>query len=401
MKKIYILLSIIIYSSNILYASVIDDFLLVKNNSNDTDKVMQKFQFESSYIEKARVNVEQSHFSHPERDYALRLYTKSSQEIENEERLFNLNKEIYKEKNNLEKIDTLKNRYKILVETAYQSRLLHMLLDEMNFKQNTLDVRKNSLEKESDVINLYEIKKSINNTELQQLRYQQKHQRLLYKIGRVLGIEDLSLIRKEINQNIFSNPTKIINYISQDIKENNQLSSNLFSKNDNYKLELAKERTKTEKIKDQIKLDNIEVKFDDSKKMKNSLSVGLSIEIPISKNSADIAKEQLKLLSLKNKIDRNSNELKDKIIELKEDILFLIKYFNKTSTQISNINLDDGQGTYPIKFILNIRKQNLKFEKEKAKTLYQITDKYINLLYLTNRLENSNFKDILKNRESY
>jgi hypothetical protein len=298
-------------------------------------------------------------------------------------------------------MDLIKDRYKVLIETMYQNRLLHVLLEEMNFKQNSLDMKKNLLEKESDIITLYEIKKSINNIELAQLKEQRKYQKLLYKIQRILKIENLFTIRREINQHIFLDPYKIMDYINQNIGSFPKSNINIFSKSNISKLELAKEKMRSENIKQKMKLDNIEMKFDDSKKSKNALSVGLSMEIPMAKNSTNILKEQLKIFNIQNKIEKIESDLNDKIIELTQDIKSLINYFKKVDIQKSKINIKNKKNSYPIKFLLSIKKQHLKFEKEKTKTLYQILNKYVTLLYLTNQLETSDFKDILKNKRVY
>ncbi len=397
MKNTILIFIFIISSSQLLNASsVINDFLSIEN-SDEIDTFLRESRFEKSYIDKARVTIEHSHFSDIEREYAIRVYTKSFDEVDNEEKLYNLNKDIYAEKNQLTKLDLLKNRYKILIETMYQNRLLHLLLNDMNLKQNSLDLRKSSLEKESDILKLHTIKQSINDTERQQLKYQQKYQRLLYKIQRILKVENLNNIREEINQNIFLDPYKIINYVSKNIESNEILNQNILSK----KIALAEEKIHKERIKDTIKLNNIDIKFDDSKKRKNSLSIGVGIEIPIAKNNTNVLEEQLKLMSIKNKIEENNSKTKNRIIELKQDIEYLIDYFKKIDNQISKINVDSEKSFYPIEFSLKIKKQNLKFEKEKAKTLYQMLNKYTTILYLTNRLKNSNFQKFLATKKDY
>ena len=399
MNKIYLLISVL--TIQILNANLIDNFLHIDFNKDSSNNLLLDKKFDHNYIDKARINIEHSHFSDVERDYTIRLYTKSFSQVDNEEKIYNLNKKLYQEEIYLQKMDLIKDRYKVLIETMYQNRLLHVLLEEMNFKQNSLDMKKNLLEKESDIITLYEIKKSINNIELAQLKEQRKYQKLLYKIQRILKIENLFTIRREINQHIFLDPYKIMDYINQNIGSFPKSNINIFSKSNISKLELAKEKMRSENIKQKMKLDNIEMKFDDSKKSKNALSVGLSIEIPMAKNSTNILKEQLKIFNIQNKIEKIESNLNDKIIELTQDIKSLINYFKKVDIQKSKINIKNKKNSYPIKFLLSIKKQHLKFEKEKTKTLYQILNKYVTLLYLTNQLETSDFKDILKNKRVY
>ncbi len=399
MNKIYLLISVL--TIQILNANLIDNFLHIDYDKDSSNNLLIDKEFDYNYIEKARVSIENSHFSDIERDYTIRLYTKSFSQVDNEEKIYNLTKKLYQGEIHIHKMDLIKDRYKILIETMYKNRLLHVLLEEMNFKQNSLDMKKNLLEKESDIITMYDIKKSINNIELEQLKEQRRYQKLLYKIQRILKIENLSTIREEINQHIFLKPYKIMEYINQNIELILKSHTNLFSINNINRLELAKEKMRSENIKDNMKLDNIEMKFDDSKKSKNALSVGLSIEIPIAKNSTNILKEQLKIFDIQNKIEKRNIDLNNRTIELTQDIKSLMNYFKRADIQKSKINIDDKKNIYPIKFLLNIKKQHLKVEKEKTKTLYQILNKYITLLYLTNQLENSDFKDILKNKGVY
>ncbi len=195
---------------------------------------------------------------------------------------------------------------------------------------------------------------------------------------------------------------KVFIHISHNISKTNQLNldNNILLKNDNYKLALVKQKVKSFKIQDDIKLDNIELKFNDSKKRKNALSFGFSVEIPISKNNSKLINEKVKLLALKNKINEDKINLVHKIAILKMQIHDTINYFAKIDDQINTGTLSSKRKHYTPKLLLKIKKKNIKLEKAKAKTFYQLLEQYLTLLYITDTVGNSNLKNMIQNSEA-
>jgi hypothetical protein len=156
------------------------------------------------------------------------------------------------------------------------------------------------------------------------------------------------------------------------------------------KVRLEEQKIKTIQDKDNIKLDYVGFKYDDSKKSKNAFSVDVAVEIPISNESQKIINEKIKLLKSKERVLKNRQKIKNKISILQQEIKGLIEYFYKVDAQLNGTS-PRKNSTYAYKLYEDMEKRNIKLKKERTKIAYQIMQKYISFLYWSNNITNTNF----------
>ncbi len=386
--------------------STIDDFL--SEYETNTEEIISpdvsqpsenKFNF--NIIEKAKLSVEHSHFSDVERDYEIKLYTKSFSEAENEEIIYNLKRDLFLKKDLLAKNKILKNRYETLIETIYQHRVITLINKEINIEKKNLKITKAMAEKESDILKIYNIQDDINNLNLKKFQLKQENNIFLENISLILNDININEIEKEISENIFINPSTVIDYISQNIDTLSvDIKNSLFLKSNADKMNLSKHKLDLIESKNSLKLDSVRLKFDDSKKSKNAFSIGVSVEMPIASNDSKVMNEKLKFLSLQSKANKNIQNIQNRVKKLKIDIKYLSEYLKKIDNQINRSTISkDRNSYYKIKLSLKIKQKNIKLEKAKAKIVHQILQKYINILYMTDTIKESELKNLIQNRE--
>ncbi len=380
--------------------SVIDNFFLSEVDEN-IDAIISQKESNNKFglIEKAKLSVEHSHFSDVERDYTLKIYTKGFSEAKNEENIYNLRRDLFIKKGLLSKSKALRDKYKTLIEAIYQDRLLTLTNREIRIEKKNLKITKAMAEKESDILKIYNIQDNIDSLKLKKFQLKQEHNIFLENIS-LISNSEIKDIKREINDYIFTHSIKTTNYISQHIDTLSiDVENNILLNSDADKIRLSEHKIDLIKAKNGIKLDSIQLKYDDSKKSKNAFSVGLSIEVPIPPSNSKIMNEKLKFLSLKSKADKDSKSIQYRVKKLKIDIKYLSKYLKKINHQITKSNISTPKNSYyKIKLSLKMRQKSLKLEKRKSKILYQILQKYITILYIADKLEESKLKDIIRDK---
>ncbi len=374
---------------NPLYSStVIDDFLFQSQKklakySLDIDK------FDRNYIDKARLSVEHSHFSDLEREYAVRVYTKSKAELDNQEDMYNLKKSLYHGKRDLEVSDLLKSRYMLVLEAMYLDRERYLLDEEISLQKLQYKFEKTMIKDNNDIVDIYGSKQNIERLKLQKKKSIYRYEKLLGEIHSFVPYYDKTAIKDQINQYLFVSPSSLLKRLFIQFNTDTLLDE-VILQNSKDKIALAEEKLKSMQIKNYIKLDNIEIKFDDSKKRKNALSLGISVEIPIAQNSLNYLDERLKVEAIKHSTDVKIQRIEKKIESVKDDIHYLlqhlkdIKLLKYSQQNISHIALS-----------LKVKKEQLKLKKLETKTLYQVLKKYIQLLYLTGSLDDYVYKNLI------
>jgi len=397
------LLFISVLSTHLTANSIVNDFLFSKQsiqNSESIESIYQNNEFQKSYIEKARLSIEHSHFSDVERDYSLRLYTKSVSEIENEKNLYFLEKDLNLNKQYINYLNTLKQRYEVFLELVYRYNLISLIDEEINFREEVLNKAKYFIDNKSDISSVYSKKIALSDTRLSKSRLQYRYNNILSQIKQVIENKDTKDIEKEINLSLFLSPYSCIDFISKNLDNNISLSAdnNPFLKNSINRVHLTQQKLKSTEIDNDIKLDNIELKYDDSKKRKNALSVSIGIEIPFSEDRTKNIKNKIKLLTEKQKLIQNRQKIANKVSNLKKEINEYINYFNEIDVQISD-NIPKKSNFYSYKLFTDMKKREIKLKKERSKIVYQIAQKYISFLYWSNTIEDTKFNTLFQHNQ--
>jgi hypothetical protein len=399
------LLFISILSTQLTANSIVDDFLFtdqstINQNGESIKSIYQNNEFQNSYIEKARLSIEHSHFSDVERDYSLRLYTKSFSEVENEKNLYFLEKNLYLNKEYINSLNILKQRYDVLLDLIYKYTLINLIDEEINFKKEALKKAKFFIDNKSDISAVYSKKVALSDSKLSKSKLQYKYNNTLSKIEQILKNRDRKDIEKEMNLSLFLAPFNCINFISKNLENNMSATedNNLFLKESINKFYLTQQKLKFTEIENDIKLNNVELKYDDSKKRKNAMSISIGIEIPFSENRAKNIKNKIKVLTAKQKSIQNHQKITDKISYLKKEIKEYINYFNEIDAQISD-NTPKKSNFYSYKLFTDMKKREIKLKKERSKIVYQIAQKYIALLYWSNTIEDTKFNTLFQHNQ--
>jgi hypothetical protein len=389
-----------------LYAnSIVADFLSATKNitlqENETlESIYQRNAFKSSYIDKARVSIEHSHFSDVERDYSLRLYTNNPIDIENQKKIFNIEKKLNLNEKNIDTLSTIRERYQLLSELIYKYSLITLLDAEIEFQQNALKKSAYYIENESDVMKVYKNKEKLQDMKLEKAKLHLQYNNLLSQIEQLLEDQKREDIENAINLSLLLSPYSVATFISENIDPNNSdiLESHPILERNFDKVRLEEQKIKAIEDKNNIKLDYIGFKYDDSKKSKNAFSVDVAVEIPISHESQKIVNEKIKLLKSKERVLKNRAKIKNKISILQQEIKELLQYFHKVDAQL-NETAPRKNGMYAYKLYDNMEKRNIKLKKERSKIAYQLIEKYISFLYWSNNLKNTNFYTLFQHNK--
>jgi len=371
----------------VLNASFIDNYFHTSQNTDTPAEILQD-EYSDSFFEKARVGIEHSHFSDIEREYTLRLYTKDPFGMQVEKEIFNLSKNSFRVKEDIEKFRILKEKYLFLVKMIYFHQYRQIINSEITYLKQIMQKMRYSLDNESDIIAYDKKRTLLHEKELEMLQWDQKYRTLIVRLEESTGLEQTQLIN-ELNMNLFQDDFTLIGFIKKDLEENNSSRQHPLFEYYNQKTRLEQNKEALLTTQEHIKLDNIEVKYDDSKKRKNALSLSVAFEVPFTHNSNKLLENKIKIYDAKKKAQSVLHEIDEKNRILTIDMQNLIAYYY----EVENIYSDkiNSANNISYKIYENKRKKRIKYEKEKLKTLYVLTQKYISYLYWSGKITSSSF----------
>jgi len=386
--------------------SVVTDFLSAADSDIDVkyrgiaslyeENVPQQY----DYIDKARVSVRHSHFSDIEREYALRLYAKSPADLENETKSYALEKRLALSDENIALLNIRRQRYEAVLELLYKYSVLQLLDDTMRFEKEALHNARYFAQNESDITAVYKKREALRDTELEQSRLQMEYNALLTEIAQTVGKEN-EAVEKELNLLLFSPAYALIDHISANLDSNVSVAvdENPIVVKSLERVDLARQKVKSEQDKSGIKLDYVGLKYDDSKKSKNAFAVDVAVEIPLSKDTRKIVSEKVKLFKNRQKAEENRKKIVQKISGLRHELKDLISYFYVVDRQIQDTK-PRKNNYYAFKLYESMKKRDLRLRKERLKVAWKTAQKYVAWLYWSNKLHETDFSKLLQRTQS-
>ena len=388
-----------------LNASIFDDFLdtqKIKQLQLKQNELFQQHPHESKLFENIRFNIEHSDFDTLQRKYAIRAYTRKPGSVKKEQRQYALQKKYIKQMQSWDKNRHLQERYTVLIEALKQHNLLKLIQEQISFEQKSLQILASYIQDNRDILKLETIKNKIAKLKLQYSQSKQSYINQLQNIKFLLQNPNITIdaIKNEIQNITQLSSQKFINFMLEMPLPLNA-NDNITLLEREYSINLAKERLQTLNDQEKIGLDNLELKYDDSKKSKNALTFGLSFNIPIHSDQSKIIKEKLKLSSANESYIQAQDALEQQLLSLKNEIEYNINYLTLLKKElergtfkssVSEINFNT------LKFILDQKAKKLELKKKKINTLHQVQKDYLTLLYLTKNIDNQQFKQLMINR---
>jgi len=385
--------------------TLIDNYLSAEESdvtaqSKEVASLYQKYQPDNSYIEKARLSVRHSHFSDVERDYALRLYAKDPAEMRHKREIHALEERLALTDGAVRLLNIRRDRYETLLDLLYTYSRIRLLDDEIAFGKEALRKAKYLVQNASDITAVYKKKEALSDARLRRESLQMQFDALLGDIVEVTGVKKTSEIEKSINLLLFVSPYSVVDFISSDIENNNSLlaEEHPVVVKDVEATKLVEQKVKSAEDENGIRLDYVGLKYNDSKKSKNAFAVDVAVEIPFAKDTEKILSQKVKLLKKRQKALQNRKKIARKREGLKHEIRNLIHYFHALDAQISE-TVPRKKNYYAYKLYESMQKRNLRLQKDRLKVSYRIAQKYIELLYWSNRLHSNKFAKLLQ-RES-
>jgi hypothetical protein len=389
--NIFLKIMILFFLSDTLYSkSIINQYIFSSTNDatiEETTKLFDKYKYKKNYLDKVRLSAGYSEFADVESKYAIRFYPKSISKIELEESNYKIIKKQIQNRLYDKDIKNLKSKYDIVLEAFYQKRFLKNIELLQEAYKNGIQSSQLQIEETSDVQKLSKLKGKLKQLNLMYIKKAYNYKNTLMKIQVAVTNSTLKDINNELENYDLLDSYEIINLISKyDYNIANKLNKKYL-----YEEELLQNRYKLKKLKKDITLESIEVKYDDSKKVNRNLSIGINVEIPIGEtNSNSLLNSKLKQIILHDKIAENKLDGNIKIAQLIKDIKFLHNY--KNELQEYNYKEQNFYNEYAKlektdpSFILDLKKRELDYAKDIIKAKYSIHKKYLQLLYLTNLL---------------
>jgi hypothetical protein len=391
MKKFMIFFTL----SNVLYAqSIIDQYIFASDDIVTLDERKQLFdehKFKQNYFDKVRLSAEFSKFSDIESEYAIRVYPKPISQVDIEQSTYEIRKQQIENQFYTKSLKNLKLKYNVLLDAYYQKKLLQNLKSMIKLYKAGVKNSQLNVQNSSDIENLSNLKDRLKNLELSYLQKSHQYQNSLAKIKFKVPNVNIKDIEIEFKNRTILSSDKIVELILQNNYFDSK-NSTIPSQNDTYERKLLQKKSALKKLKNQITLESVELKYDDSKKINKNLSIGINVEIPIGGDSSyDLVNTKLRLLSLQNRMSANKIDTQHQISKLIEDMTFLHNYNNSIKVhyedkQIFHSKYVKFEQIEP-KFLLNLKKKNFDYEKDMIKIQYQIHKKYLELLYITNTLD--------------
>ncbi len=354
-----------------------------------------------NYIDKARVSVRHSHFSDVEREYALRLYTKSLSDLQNETKSYALEKRLALSDGDIALLNIRRQRYEMLLELLYRYSELQLLDDKKRFEKEALHSMRYFAQSESDITGVYKRKEALRDIELAQSKLQMEYNALLTEIAQTVNKKN-EAVEKELNLSLFLPAYTLLDYIVADLDKNVSaagVDENPIVVKSFERVNLARQRVKSEQDKSSVRLDYVGLKYDDSKKSKNAFAVDVAVEIPLSRDRRKIVREKVKLLKDRQKAEENRKKIVQKVSRLHHEVKDMMTYFYTLDSQIKETR-PKKSNYYAFKLYESMKKRDLRLRKERLKVAWKTAQKYVAWLYWSNRLHETDFSKLLQRTQS-
>ncbi len=389
-----LIISILFFTCNLLAEPIFEKFLLSTHmhqnlkNIEAKQEVFAQNEFDKTLIEKIRFNMGYSRFDKEDINakFELRIYPKTASQKDKEEVIYNLTKNKVNISYEDAKTKVFKMHYNLLIDTNFKKRSYQNIQNILDLKKKQLGIALSFTESVSDIVNLAKIKNGVQKIEYNLVQKKKNYHDGLLKIKQYIPDVEIEKIDEAFEKRPFINIQKIIDFINQN--KNNFPKISL--KKEQLEVMLAEDKIELTKIANDLRINSIDLKYENENKFKKSLSIGLSLEKTWpGSNTLKSVNEKIKFLEAQNELNEKREDTNYKISSLINEIDTLN---SKLLYAKENIENDSFFQTYqklknpdPFKLLvfennhLEIRGDILEIENE----LYS---KFIDLLYKTNNL---------------
>ncbi len=392
----YKYIAILLYISTLNADNIFKDFLSVQNGDLKIESIQsqQEFisqnRFSKNYIDRVRLNIDYSRFDKESinDEYEIRVYPKTPSQIAAQERLYNLKKDQlninYLEAREL----VLKSRYNTLLNTYFKRKTYINKRAILRVEKKRLDLLIKKSNTVSDIHNISKLKNRIKEVELYLMEYKESYRDILLEIGRYINLTDV----KKLDIGV-----KNISLIEPTIPLRDKNSKKIAIKKELNRLQMIKEEIQLNRVSNSLRVNSLDIGYEDRGGVDRSLSLGLSIEYAWPKrNRLQSIEDNLDLIDAQNRVleakERNNQEielLKREIKSLKNRLRYLKKSikddrFYNSYRKINNQN--------PL-VILELKKRELEIKEESIEVEHRLYSKFIDFLFVTSTLtEDALFK---------
>ncbi len=391
----YTIFFILVFINTLDAKSIFEDFLASSTKDLQIKQVeLSENEFDKTLIEKIRVNVGYSRFDKSDIDdeYEIRIYPKTFSQRESEEKIYGLIKNQIDASYQDAKISTLKKHYTLLIDTYFQKKSYKNTQEIVNLNKNKLDALLLATDSASDILDLSKLKYKVQNAKFDLEQQKEIYQNMLASIQGYIPEKN----SKEIDQAFENIPlietNEIVNFANQN-KHIFLKTLETYTKKERALVNLAKEEMNLNKIENSLRINSLDLQYENRDTFTKSFSVGLSVEYfwP-GGDMAQSAGDNLRIINAQNRLSNIEKELNYEILELISEINVLN---SKLTHAKESIDKDNFYNTYQqLKnhdpFILfSLQGMHLVIKKDMIEVEQQLYSKYINLLSITNGLTKS------------
>ncbi len=369
--------------------TIFEDFLSSQSGDLNLNSIQAQKEFISknevskNYVEKIRLNLGYSRFDRSDinDEYEIRVYPKTPSQIATQERLYNLKKEQldinYQEARGL----MLKNRYALLLDAYLKKRVYKNMQNMLELDKKRLNLSIKTTDTVLDIYDISKLQNRVRDREFLLLEQKEHYQTLLKEIGRYITSVDIKEIDRAIENISFIEINEMVEH-----KDSEKIST----KKEQIRLQILKEEIKLDKISNSLRLNSLDLGYEDRGKIDKSFSVGLSIEYAWPKrDSLENIENTLELINRQNRVLTIKEREQSKILSLKKEIEVLK---NRLIHLKKSIKDDKFYNSYrklknqdPL-VILDLRKRELEIKEKTIKVEHRLYSKFIDFLFATNAL---------------
>jgi hypothetical protein len=365
---------------------VIDDFLYSSLHVNRSSKdISGGF----DYIKEVRLIAKHSEDVGQDIKDSLRvkIFPQHFTKFNLQKRYFNTVQDHYNYKLDSDKYKIFIQKYTLLVQTYYMLKIREYTKKYIKILQKSLSLLQDTIELEFNIKSIFKITDEIKNKKLTLLEQNQQISQNIDEINQLIPTYTPKEIEVAIqNYDIIS---------SQEIKDflnsydlNDLFEKYLLSKDDSYRLALAKEKIKISKSTQEINFDHLEIGYDLTGDGESAYTIRAGLNIPISgSNKVDTQLKRLDFYTLEHEISNEKRVLKSKSKRLKKEILDIIKYNNdmsKIMQQDSFYTTYSQSDEVDLLFLIEVNKKQLEYKEKLSisqKKLHLKFIEFIDLLY--------------------
>ncbi len=363
-------------------------------------KMVSENEFNQIPLEKVRINMSYSKFNEKNIDdeYAIRVYPKTFAQKTTEEKIYNLSKNrldiMYQDAQQ----KALKMHYYLFLDTYFQYRYYNHLQEVAELNKKRVDMAIDTASTTSDIVDLFKLKHKMNSSDFTLLEQKKSYYSALSYMQRYLP----NITIQEINEafeNISLLEAKELALFVNKYKNNFFESIEQSLKREKIAIQLAKERMKLNKLNSSLRINSLDIEYENRDTFKNSLSIGINIEYAWpNHNSLTSISDKLRLISAKNELLATKERINYQISKLIREINSL----NSNLIHAKNsINQNNFYSTYKnLKnsdaFVLfDLQNMHLKIKENIIKIEEELYHKFIDFLYINKALTS----DILFKKE--